>query len=230
MSAISTISRVPSPPPDLSLYRFTPEQLRRLTEANILPENGVPAPVRFTVDQYQRMITLGIVPEDTPVELLDGWIVNKMARNPPHDSAILRTQTALIRRLPANWFCRGQSGMTTDTSQPEPDLAVVPGPLELYDHHHPTGHEMALVIEVSDSTLARDRNVKAPLYAQGGTPIYWILNIIDDWVEVYTEPTAEAGYQRRQDYRRTESVPLVITGSEIATIPVQEILPGPAPT
>jgi Putative restriction endonuclease len=243
MSAISTISRAPSP--QLPLYRFTPEQFQRLIASDVLApdqvvelhdgqvvvrNNGSIPPLQFTVAQYQRMITLGIVPEDTPAELLDGLIVTKMSRNAPHDSAVYCTHMALIRLLPPTWICRGQSGVTTDDSQPEPDLAVVQGPPTRYRNHHPTAQETALVIEASDSTLDRDRGFKGPLYARSGIPIYWILNIPDDWIEVYTEPATTDGeplYQQRQVYRQGESVPVIVAGSEIAMIPVQELLVPP---
>jgi hypothetical protein len=153
MSAPSVASRAVSPPPGLPIYRFTPDQFQQLIASDVLSpdlsvefhdgqvfvrNNGTLPPLQFTVAQYQRMITLGILLEGAPIELLEGWIVTKMARNPPHDTTIYRTQMALIRRLPPEWICRGQSGVTTDDSQPEPDLAVVRGPIDRYDDHHPT--------------------------------------------------------------------------------------------
>ncbi len=243
MSAISTSHRAASPPPQLPLYRFTPEQFQRLIASDVLApnqvvelhdgqivvrNNGTLPPLRFTVKQYQRMITLDIVSEHPPNELLDGWIVTKMPRNPPHDSAIYHTHMALIRRLPPEWICRNQSGATTDDSQPEPDLAVVQGPPERYDDHHPTAVETALVIEVSNTTLHRDRSFKGPLYARAGIAAYWIVNVIDGQVEVYTDPVttdAESAYGHRQEYRGTDSVPLTVGGRELAPILVQDLLP-----
>src|SRR5436305_4096318 len=84
-----------------------------------------PAPVRrFTVDEYHRMIQTGILEEDDSVELLEGWIVLKMPRNPPHDVAIDLAREAIETRLPAGWRVRVQSAITTSDSEPEPDLAV----------------------------------------------------------------------------------------------------------
>ena len=243
MSAISTSHRAPSPPQQLPLYRFTPDQFQRLLASDVLApdqvvelrdghivvrNNGTLPPLRFTVKQYQRMITLDIVSEHPPNELLDGRIVTKMSRNPPHDTAIYRTHMALLQRLPAEWICRGQSGVTTDDSQPEPDVAVVRGPIERYDDHHPTAEEMELVVEVANTTLDRDRNFKGPLYARAGIAAYWIVNVIDGQVEVYTDPVttdAESAYGHRQEYRGTESVPLTVGGRELAPIPVHELLP-----
>jgi Uma2 family endonuclease len=187
--------------------------------------------LNFTVDQYERMIELGILTEDAEVELLDGWIVPKMSRNAPHDAALYYTHMALIRRLPAAWICRGQSGMTTDTSQPEPDLTVVLGPAERYEDHHPTAQETALAIEISDSSISRDRGFKGSLYANASIPIYWIIDIVHKRVEAYAEPASievESVYRQRRDYGVGENMPLVLAGIEVDTIPVQDLLPrGP---
>src|SRR4051794_31502732 len=83
---------------------------------------------KFTVDEYQRMIRAGILTDEDTVELLKGGIVKKMPRTPPHDAVVARLiNKVLAPRLPADWFCRGQSAMQTATSQPEPDVAVVRG-------------------------------------------------------------------------------------------------------
>src|SRR5215208_5522260 len=87
-----------------------------------------PGPMRpFSVSEYGRMIETGVLAEDDPVELLEGWIVFKMTRNPPHDVAVALTGKLLIRVLPAGWHVRSQSAITTQDSQPEPDVAVVRG-------------------------------------------------------------------------------------------------------
>jgi Uma2 family endonuclease len=243
MSAPSVVSRAALPPPGLPIYFFTPEQFQQLIASEVLSpdvnvelhdgqvfirNNGTLPPLRFTVEQYQRMITLGILSEDAPVELLEGWLVTKMALNPPHDTTIYRTQMALLRRLPPDWICRGQSGVTTDDSQPEPDLAVVRGPIDRYDDHHPTAEETALVVEVANSSLQQDRNFKGRLYARAGIAVYWIVNLIEDQVEVYSHPASteqESAFRRREDYRQSDSIPLIVGGNELTPILVQDLLP-----
>src|SRR5438093_733530 len=97
-----------------------------------------PYPVRkFSVDEYHRMIQAAVLTEDDPVELLEGWIVPKMPRNTPHDVCLDKSQDALRAVLPAGWRLRVQSAITTPDSEPEPDLAVVPGTPERYLAHHP---------------------------------------------------------------------------------------------
>src|SRR5262245_9005289 len=117
-----------------------------------------PLPVRrFSVDEYHRMIEMGILTEDEPVELLEGWITQQMARNPPHDVTIDRVPDVLRPRLPTGWRIRAQLAITTADSEPEPDIVAVPGPAERYAQRHPTPTEVGLLIEVADATVQRDR-------------------------------------------------------------------------
>src|SRR6516225_7908384 len=87
---------------------------------------------RFTVDEYHRMIDAGILTEDDPVELLEGWVRYKMPRNPRHDTRIDVTKQALMAVLPSAWWVRDQKAITLSDSEPEPDLTVVPAPARQY--------------------------------------------------------------------------------------------------
>jgi Uma2 family endonuclease len=156
-----------------------------------------------------------------------------MTRNPPHDTALGLAQDELAAVLPAEWVLRGQSAVTTSESEPEPDWAVVRGPRRRYQANHPGPGDTVLVLEVADSSLDRDRAVKGPIYARDNVPVYWIINIPDDRVEVYTDPSGpadEPGYRQRRDYRRTETVPVVLDGREVGTIPVRDLLPDETKT
>lgn len=183
---------------------------------------------KFSVDEYHRMIQTGILTEDDPVELLEGWIVLKMPRNPPHYGVIEISEEILRGRLAPGWKVRVQSAITTDDSEPEPDLVVASGTSRSHLDHHPEPPEIALVIEVADSTLTRDRQDKGRLYARASIVCYWIINLVDRQIEIYTDPSgpgANPTYHRRQDYAVTDSVPLVIEGKEIARIAVSEFFP-----
>jgi Uma2 family endonuclease len=175
------------------------------------------------------MIQAGILGEDDNVELLQGWIVPKMGRNPPHDAMISVIMTDVFPlRVPKGWFCRGQSAVTITASEPEPDIAVIRGRTRDYFGRHPGPGDMALVIEVADSSLARDRTVKAEIYAAAAVPVYWIINLVDNQIEVYTDPTGPDPapvYRVRQDYQIGDMVPFVIDGRELGPIPAQELLP-----
>jgi Uma2 family endonuclease len=188
-----------------------------------------PFPVhRFTVAEYQRMGELGILSEDDRVELLEGWIVPKMYRNPPHDGTIEIIQQWLLRTLPAGWCCRIQSALVTSDSQPEPDLTIVRGdPIERL-RRHPGPEDVGLIIEVADTTLESDRIEKSRIYARAKIAIYWIVNLIDQQIEVRTEPT---GPRRRPVFRherihqRDDPIQLILDGKVVASPLVAEFFP-----
>ena len=183
---------------------------------------------RLSLDQYHAMIRVGILTEDDPVELLEGWLVTKMPKNPPHTITTQLTRDALARILPTGWYVNDQEPITTADSEPEPDVVVVRGDRRQYLDRHPGPQDVALVVEVSDATLQRDRAFKKRLYASAGVPVYWIINLIENQAEVYTDPLGPAeqpDYRQRQDYRPSDEVPLTIEDLEVGRIAVRELLP-----
>lgn len=187
-----------------------------------------PMPVyRFTVRQYHRMIDQGILTEHDRVELLEGWITPKMTHNPPHDCSVLLTQTELLSRLSVDWIVRVQSAITTRDSEPEPDLVIARGPARRYARAHPKRDDIYLLIEVADTSLQDDRVVMSRLYARYRIAIYWIINLIESQVEVYTEPKTgrSPAYRQRKDYGIKDSVPLILEGRDFGLIPVKNLLP-----
>jgi Uma2 family endonuclease len=182
---------------------------------------------RLTVEQYRRMSEVGILNEDDRVELLEGLLIAKMTKSPPHDVAIDLTRDAIAELLPAGWRIRIQSAINTPDSEPEPDIAVVLGPARRYVKAHPRPKDVALLVEVADASLAEDRGRKARLYARARIPVYWLVNLQESTVEVYTDPKGgrSPAYGRRRDYGIDESVPLTIGEEEVGEIAVEEILP-----
>lgn len=183
---------------------------------------------RFNVEQYHQMIRQGILTKDDPVELLEGWLIPKMPKNPPHRVATKLTRNILEELVPNGWYVDTQEPITLDNSEPEPDVVIVRGDTRDYLDRHPGAKDIALVVEVSDSTLERDRTLKKRIYARANIPVYWIVNLIEQQVEVYTEPvnlSEEPTYQQRQDYQISETIPLVIAGSEVGRASVQNLLP-----
>jgi Uma2 family endonuclease len=175
------------------------------------------------------MIETGVLREDDRVELLEGWVLSKMTHNPPHDSTVWLVQTALLPRLPSGWILRTQSAVTLSDSEPEPDVVVAEGPGTRYASAHPKPRDLALVVEVADTSLAEDRQLKGRAYARARIPIYWIVNILERQVEVYTGPRAgkAPAYRQRQDYGQEDEVPQKIGGQDIGPVPVRELLlPG----
>jgi Uma2 family endonuclease len=191
---------------------------------------GVPIDLiwRLSVEQYHAMIQAGILTEDDPVELLEGWLVTKMPKNPRHSAVTQLIQAALTRSLPAGWHVRGQEPVTTEDSEPEPDVVVARGDLRQYLDRHPGPHEIALIIEVADSSLSRDRMLKKRLYAAAGIPMYWVVNLPELRIEAYSDPSGpgeQPTYRHQQDYGTADAVPVVLDGVEVAHIAVRELLP-----
>lgn len=183
---------------------------------------------RFSVAEYHKLIVAGILTEDDNLELLDGYLVHKMSRNPPHDAALQLLQATLPPKLPLDWCLRIQSAVTLPQSEPEPDGAVVRGNTRSYVARHPGPADTGMIAEVADSTLDSDRADKGPIYAAASIPCYWIINLVDRQIEVYTVPsgaTLTPAYAQRQDYRAGDLVPLVLDGVEVARIAVGDLLP-----
>jgi Uma2 family endonuclease len=187
-----------------------------------------PGPVRrFTVEEYHRLIDSGFFRHDERFELLEGWIVTKTARKPPHDVAIELASEAIGAVLPAGWRIRIQCAITTADSEPEPDLAVVRGAARDYVDHHPGPADIALIVEVAESSLHQDRHWKGRVYARAGIGCYWIVNLTDRCVEVHDDPTgpeAEPRYRRVRTFGAGDAVELVI-GGRAAAIAVADLLP-----
>ena len=183
---------------------------------------------RMSVGQYERMVETGILTDDDPVELLEGCLVKKMSKKPPHRLATRMAREAITPLLPSGWYLDSQEPMVTTDSEPEPDVMIVRGAWSQYRTRHPRASEVAVVVEVSDTTLHRDRVLKKRLYARAGVPVYVIINLPERQVELYTEPTGptdKPDYQTRRDYGPADALPLLLDGREIGLLAVRELLP-----
>lgn len=173
------------------------------------------------------MAEAGILDEDDRVELLEGWIVEKMTKNPRHEAVIDATNEAICARVSRDWRVRIQSAITLLDSEPEPDLAIVPGPLARYVRRQPHAEDVALLVEVSESSLAQDRGIKFRVYARWAIQMYWIVNLIEDVVEVHWDPTGpieSPAHRGRRVFRIGEALPLSVGGQQLEPVPVREIL------
>jgi Uma2 family endonuclease len=183
---------------------------------------------RLTVAQYHAMAEAGILGEDAPVELLEGWLVKKMTKLPPHTLGTLFVRRALERILPDGWYLNSQEPITTTESEPEPDIFIARGDPRDYAERHPGPADLALVVEVADSSLSYDRSTKKRIYARANIAIYWIVNLIDRQIEVYTDPTGPADeptYRHHQEYAATDTLPVLLNGDEVGRLPLQDLLP-----
>ncbi|MEG3874465.1 Uma2 family endonuclease [Microcoleus sp. Z1_B5] len=184
--------------------------------------------LRLSIEQYHAIIQAGILTDDDSVELLEGWLVFKMPKNPPHRVTTRLVRTALENILPPGWYVDSQEPITLSNSEPEPDIVVVRGDTRQYLDRHPGAEDIALIIEVSDTTLQRDRTVKKRIYARAGIAIYWIVNLVEGLVEVYSQPLVEvepSDYSQRLDFGRSAVIPIIIEGIEIGAIAVNSLLP-----
>src|SRR5215469_6068734 len=141
---------------------------------------------RWTRAEYDRLVDLGVF-QGEPVELIDGRLVVAEPQGSYHASTIGVVGDVLRSALPSGWLVRIQMPVALDDeSEPEPDLAVVPGAWADYRTSHPS--RPVLVVEVAESSLSFDREDKGSLYARAGVRDYWIVNLVDRTLEVYRDP------------------------------------------
>jgi Uma2 family endonuclease len=190
-----------------------------------IPSSGILGSLyRMNVDQYDRLVDSGVL-DGEPIELIDGFLVRKMSKKPPHVFSCEATRNVLLPLIPPGWRLAIEAPVRIpDFDEPEPDLAIVRGTLRDYMKRHPGPADIGLLIEVSDATLDRDRGEKQLAYARGGVPTYWIVNLVDCQLEIYTDP-AEAGYRQRRVVTAAEEVTVVVDGRELGRFSISDILP-----
>jgi Uma2 family endonuclease len=184
---------------------------------------------RITVDEYERIIRAGALDDPDRVELIGGYLVDKMGKSAERGYATKRNIKALEALLPGGWTWRAEQPVRIPNyDEPEPDITIVRGSDEDFEHRIPEPFEVGLLIEVSVTTLDRDRNEKLPAYARGGIPVHWIVNLVDRQIEVYTDP-GPGFYRSRTDFKPGQLVPVLIDGQSLGQIAVDAILPSPRP-
>jgi Uma2 family endonuclease len=193
---------------------------------------SVPVPPRahrITVDEYERIILSGALKDPDRVELVNGYMVDKMAKSPQHGYSTRKAIDALAPIIGPGWTWRSEQPVRIpDYDEREPDVAIVRGATEDYAYRIPGPGDVGLLIEVSLTTIADDRGDKKAVYAHAGFPIYWIINLADRWVEVYTH-AGTSGYGAATVYKEGDRVPVVLDGRQVGLIPVHCILPPPVP-
>ncbi|NES77545.1 MULTISPECIES: Uma2 family endonuclease [Okeania] len=176
----------------------------------------------FTVDQYYKMLEAGILTENERVELIRGEIV-KMSPIGIHHAVCVDSLTELfILRLAKIVTVRVQNPVRlNDNSEPEPDIALLQRRQGFRRTQHPQPEDIFLLIEVSDTTVKYDQEVKIPLYAENNIVEVWLVNLPQKCLEVYRQPTAN-GYEIVQTFQRGETV--TIQALPNVTFTVDEIL------
>ncbi len=150
----------------------------------------------FNVDQYYRLAEAGVLQPDDRVELIEGEIIRMPPIGSPHASRVKRISYILHDVFEERVIVSVQDPVRlNDFSEPVPDVALLKPRGDFYAARHPAPEDVLLIVEVSDSTILTDRNVKVPLYARAGIPEVWLANLPKQVVEVYSEP-AEGKYQK----------------------------------
>ena len=198
-----------------------------VTAADGLPPGVIP--YRLTVEQYKAIVGQGILNKYDPCELLEGLLVHRMRKTPPHVFATTLLAEAVGQLVPASeWFVSTHHPIVLPDSVPEPDVSLIRGGPRDYFARHPTVGQVPLIVEVADVSLERDRWIKRRIYARAGVPVYWIVVLPERIVEVYTAPsgpTADPAYAPPRRYADGDRVPVVIDGREIGTVAVADLLP-----
>ena len=244
---------------DTSTFSFSQEQFDRMIAAGVIPREekvflsnghlyrgnllacesaGKARPAtygfddseyRISLDQYEQLISTGILSEDARVEFLDRLLVKQMPISPRHAGTTHLIGRRISRRLPEPWEVRSQSPVRLGEMEPQPDLAIVRGEGTLFLSRHPLASEIGLIIEVADTSLLRDQRDKSRIYADAGIPAYWVVNLIDYRIEAYADPDQTPAYRSVTFFSRGESIPLMLDGQVIAEISTDDLLAEPAP-
>jgi len=145
--------------------------------------------LRWTYEAVRDAVSRGTLDPETRYEILEGELYEKVGQDWPHSFAIRALVKAFGALDPSEFDVFSQSPLRVGDDMPEPDVAIVKGP---YTDRttHPSASDAVLVVEVADSSIGCDRLVKSRIYAIGGVPVYWIVDLNGNQVEVYARPEA----------------------------------------
>jgi Uma2 family endonuclease len=143
----------------------------------------------FTTTDYHRMIEAGVFTEDDRVELIDGEIIKMFAIGPRHAACVDRLAEFLRDKVRKLAIVRVQNPVQlNEYSEPEPDIALLKRRADFYAQGHPLPADVLIAIEVSDTSVEKDRELKIPAYARAGIPEAWLVDLLNDRIEVHTQP------------------------------------------
>lgn len=187
---------------------------------------------RFTLAEYHRLVELGFLSEDDRVELIRGELVQMAAKGTPHSVCNTKLIRELDRLVGDRAVVRGQEPIILPSdSEPEPDAVIALGQPDDYLANHPSPNEILLVIEVSDSTLNYDQTVKLAIYAEAQIQNYWIVNLIAQQLEHYSQPYQDTqgafGYRTKQIALRDETI--AVSGFPDLFLNLSRVFPGSSP-
>jgi Uma2 family endonuclease len=197
---------------------------RSPVDASATPEES---PYLFSVDEFYRLLESEFFPREARVGLWDGRIYEKMAKTQAHAVAAMKANNTLTRILPPGWTLSGENPLTVGPRRaPLPDLIVLRGDPDDYIDRRPGGADVGLVVEFSLTSLKADTGPKLAAYASAGIPAYWVLNLVDGVVHVYSDPVpAESRFASAVTVKRGESFPFTLGGVPVGPIAASDLLP-----
>jgi Uma2 family endonuclease len=178
---------------------------------------------KFTLDEYHRLGEMGFLGEDDRVEFMDGEIIEMSPIGKKHNACVSRNTRLFVQRLDDKAVVYVQNSILILENEPLPDIAILQPNPTYYADRYATAEDVLLIIEVADSSLAYDQEIKTPKYAKAGVQELWIVDLNDDMVWVYRNPS-EKGYLDLKAYQRGETITL-LAFSDI-TLAINDIL-GP---
>ena len=182
---------------------------------------------RIPVALYEEMIEAESLGPADRIELIHGVLVRKMPTNAPHSFTTFELAAIFLALVGTTWAVRSQAPVVIpDDSMPEPDVAIAVGARRDYNFVKPTAAQMALVVEVSETTLAFDLGVKLALYAAAKIPEYWVVDLANGKLHVHTLPRGgkKPGYRSATTFGVADAVPLTLRGESFGSIRVGDFL------
>ncbi len=182
---------------------------------------------RISVALYEEMIEAEVLGPADRIELIHGVLVRKMPTNAPHSFTAFELAAIFVALVGTKWAVRSQAPVVIpDDSMPEPDVAIAVGARRDYNFVKPTAAQMALVVEVSESSLRFDLGVKLALYAAAKIPEYWVVDLANGKLHVHTLPRGgeKPGYGSVTVLGIGDEVPLTLGGEAFGAIRVGDFL------
>lgn len=178
---------------------------------------------RFDIATYHRLISDGILREDDRVELIDGRIVDMTPIGSRHSAVVNRLNNLFTRKVQGSAIVSVQNPvqLLPEQSEPEPDVTLLKFREDFYASDLPTGKDVLLLIEVADTSLDYDRETKIPLYAQAMIREVWLVNLLENCIEIYSSPSPSR-YESRRTVRADQT--LTPNGFPDITLTANQIL------
>ncbi len=161
---------------------------------------------RFTVEEYHKLAEVNILHEDDRVELIEGRIIEMTPIGSWHAACVKRLIDLFAERLKKRSIIGAQDPIDLNKqTEPEPDIAILKRRSDFYAERHPVPDDILLIIEVADTSIDYDKTIKIPLYAKSNIKEVWLVNLLENTVEVYIDPSPE-GYKRIMQYQNNQTI------------------------